>query len=151
MPADELEAKMERVFELVASGMSAHRACEQDGTVSWPKFWESVNAQTEEGKSFATRYARAQAAKLDLKAETLSEIAHDGRNDWMEQNDPDNPGYKLNGEHVQRSKLRVDTEKWLLSKLAPRFKEDPAAGSGGAISAAQMQAWFDEVAAKLPV
>ncbi len=29
-------------------------------------------------------------------------------------------GWQLNGEHVQRSRLRVDTRKWFLSKLAPK-------------------------------
>ena len=29
-------------------------------------------------------------------------------------------GYQLNGEHVQRSKLRVDTRKWYLSKILPK-------------------------------
>lgn len=37
----------------------------------------------------------------------------------MERNASDNPGWQLNGEHVQRSKLRSDNRKWLLSKLRP--------------------------------
>ena len=36
----------------------------------------------------------------------------------METNDPDNPGYRLNGEHVQRSRLRVDARKWRAAKMA---------------------------------
>ncbi len=29
-------------------------------------------------------------------------------------------GYKLNGEHVQRSRLRIDTRKFLAAKLLPK-------------------------------
>ena len=71
-------------------------------------------------QGFAAHYARARDMGLESMAEGLTEISDDGSNDWVETNDPDNPGYKLNGEHVQRSKLRVDTRKWLLSKMAPK-------------------------------
>lgn len=37
----------------------------------------------------------------------------------MARSDKSNPGWQLNGEHVQRSRLRVDSRKWLLSKLHP--------------------------------
>jgi hypothetical protein len=54
-----------------------------------------------------------------LAEETL-DIADDGRNDWMERNDPKNQGYEFNGEHVQRSRLRVDARKWFAAKVAPK-------------------------------
>ncbi|MGE0630955.1 MAG: terminase small subunit protein [Pseudobdellovibrionaceae bacterium] len=66
------------------------------------------------------KYARAKEEQADYLAEQLLEIADDGSNDWMLNNDPDNPGYKFNGEHHQRSRLRVDTRKWIASKLKPK-------------------------------
>ena len=33
-------------------------------------------------------------------------------------------GYKLNGENIQRSRLRIDTRKWLMSKLNPKVYGD---------------------------
>lgn len=69
---------------------------------------------------YAEHYARAMAIRHELMAEELLEIADQGSNDWMAANDPDNEGYRLNGEHVQRSRLRIDTRKWLLSKLAAK-------------------------------
>jgi hypothetical protein len=41
----------------------------------------------------------------------LLEIADDATNDWIERNDPDNPGWHVNGEHIQRSRVRIDTRK----------------------------------------
>jgi hypothetical protein len=69
---------------------------------------------------FRNQYARARTVQADLKFDELQEIADDGTNDWMTANDPDNPGYKANGEHQQRSRLRVDTLKWRLSKMLPK-------------------------------
>ena len=48
------------------------------------------------------------------------EIADDGRNDWMERHGDEEAGWVANGEHIQRSRLRIDTRKWMASKLAPK-------------------------------
>jgi hypothetical protein len=55
-------------------------------------------------------------------AEEMLDITDDGSNDWMEIHDKDGTsiGWKLNGEHVQRSRLRVDTRKWVASRLKPK-------------------------------
>lgn len=70
---------------------------------------------------FSTQYAQAKLKQADLMAEEILEIADDGQNDWMESFGEDGEiGYKINGEHVQRSRLRIDTRKWLASKLLPK-------------------------------
>lgn len=58
-------------------------------------------------------------------ADELLEVADDARNDWMERQD-DNGGnsWQVNGEHIQRSRLRVDTRKWMLSKALPKVFGD---------------------------
>jgi hypothetical protein len=40
-------------------------------------------------------------------AEDILDIADDGRNDWMRANAADDAGWVLNGENIQRSKLRT--------------------------------------------
>ena len=71
---------------------------------------------------FRDQYARARAVQMDTMAEEILDIADDGTNDWMERIGKDGApdGWTLNGEHVQRSRVRVDTRKWLMSKLAPK-------------------------------
>lgn len=69
--------------------------------------------------NFSDRYARARNHLLEIWADDVVEISDNGSNDWMERNDPENPGFQLNGEHVQRSKLRTDNRKWLLAHLRP--------------------------------
>ncbi len=80
-----------------------------------------------EKPEFSEQYAKAREMLLEHWAEDILDIADDGRNDWMERNgnkdDEGNPRtntYVLNGEHVNRSRLRVDSRKWLLSKLAAK-------------------------------
>jgi hypothetical protein len=70
------------------------------------------------------REATEQARDLgyDWLAHECLEIADDGRNDWMEQHDREGEsvGWKVNGEHVLRSKLRIETRLRLLAKWDPR-------------------------------
>jgi|SRR5690606_7101363 len=71
-------------------------------------------------ESFSEQYARAKEECADMYAEDVIEIADNATNDWMENNDPDNPGFKLNGEHIQRSRVRIDARKWIAGKLKPK-------------------------------
>ena len=48
------------------------------------------------------KYARAKSEQADFMADEMLEIADDDQNDW------------------QRARLRVDTRKWLASKLKPK-------------------------------
>jgi len=72
-------------------------------------------------QEFRDQYASAREAQADYYAEEIIEISDDGTNDWMERNDPENPGYQANGEHMQRSRLRVDTRKWYAARLHPEM------------------------------
>lgn len=82
--------------------------------------WLAVN------EPFRDQYARAREAQADYYAEEIIEISDDGTNDWMERRSEAekgagvNTGWVLNGEHVQRSRLRVDARKWYASKVAPK-------------------------------
>lgn len=86
----------------------------------------------DEHAAFREQYARAREAQADVLADESIEIADDATNDWMEVNAADEKGekYRLNGEHVQRSRLRVDTRKWFASKLAPKKYGDKLAVGG---------------------
>jgi hypothetical protein len=57
-------------------------------------------------------------------ADELLEIADDGSNDWMIRQHGADQSYAPNGEHIQRSRLRLDTRKWLLLKALPKIYGD---------------------------
>ena len=73
-----------------------------------------------ENQEFSQQYTKAKEESADALFEELIEIADDGTNDWMQKNGEGNEGWQLNGEHVQRSRIRVDVRKWALSKLKPK-------------------------------
>ena len=72
---------------------------------------------------FRVNYTLAREIQYQNMTDDILDIADDGSNDWMESNDPDNGGYKANGESIGRSRLRVDTRKWFMSKVLPKFKD----------------------------
>lgn len=66
---------------------------------------------------FFARYVRARELQADYWAEEAVEVADDGRNDTY----VDEDGVEqVNHDVIQRSRLRVDTRKWITAKLAPR-------------------------------
>lgn len=80
------------------------------------------------------QYSRAMELRGELLFEEMIDICDDGSNDWMERFNREGEvvGWQVNGEHVQRSKLRVDTRKWYLSKLNPKkFGDKTDLTSGG--------------------
>jgi len=110
----------DEILRRLIDGESLRSICKTKGmphesTVRW---WVA----TDEHGDFTQRFLRARDLGLDAMAEETLEISDDGQNDWMERHgeDGENLGWKLNGEHVNRSRLRVDTRKWYLSKLASK-------------------------------
>lgn len=105
------------ICEQLATGDSMRTVCKPDDMPAM----STVFRWLREHKEFQEQYARAKEEAADALVEEIQDIADDGSNDWMEHHDKDgNTGWKLNGEHVQRSRLRVDTRKWVASKLKPK-------------------------------
>lgn len=74
---------------------------------------------------FSPQYRRAREIGYHGMSDELVEIADDGTNDYVEKERLDGSKFvALDTEHVQRSKLRVDTRKWLLSKALPKIYGD---------------------------
>lgn len=59
---------------------------------------------------------RAREAQADTLADEILDIADDATNDFM----MTEQGLKYDGDSVQRSRLRVDSRKWLAGKLRPK-------------------------------
>jgi hypothetical protein len=74
---------------------------------------------------FSEQYKRAKICQVDLLVDELLDIADDASHDLV----IDETGKKTyDSERVARSKLRVETRKWLASRLVPRVygnKPDP--------------------------
>jgi hypothetical protein len=108
-----------RICAELAEGRSLRDICRADGmpTPSTVRAWALKDPE-----GFCGLYTTARNLGLDAIADEIFEIADDGTNDWMERLAYNGgvPGWEVNGENVQRSKLRIETRKWYLSKLAPK-------------------------------
>lgn len=67
-------------------------------------------------ESKANQYARATNDRADTIFDEMFDIADDGANDKVVIDGVE----KLNMDHIQRSRLRIDTRKWALSKMNPK-------------------------------
>ena len=116
----------------IAEGESLRSICQDDHTPAM----SSVMLWLIDGKhqSFSEQYAEARRIQAETLADELFDIADDGSNDWMKRHDKDgDESYVLNGEHVQRSRLRLDTRKWYLSKVLPKFADKQQVEHSGKI------------------
>ena len=74
-----------------------------------------------ERADFSEIYVRAKRQQVDVLISEILQIADDSSRDTI----TDEHGKeRYNGEWVGRSRLRIDTRKWLASKLVPRLYGD---------------------------
>ena len=104
------------ICERLACGESMRSICKDDAMPAMSTFFKWLR----EHEEFSKLYAIAKEECAETLFDEILDIADNSTNDWMENNDPDNPGYRLNGEAIQRARLRVDTRKWAASKLKPK-------------------------------
>ncbi len=77
----------------------------------------TINRWRHRVPEFRTQYAQAKVEQADILAEECLEIADDSSFDIR----VDNDGIEVcNTEFIARARLRVDTRKWLASKLLPK-------------------------------
>jgi hypothetical protein len=74
-----------------------------------------------ERPAFSHPHARAKAERAEALVEEMLAIADDDSGDFVADGDR---GVKFNLEHVQPSRLRVDTRKRVASKMTPRVHGD---------------------------
>jgi hypothetical protein len=103
------------VCKRMSEGESLRQVCADE---SMP-CTSTVMKWAREMPEFAQQYAKARDALLEHWAEEITEIADDGSNDWIKrEKEKGRVEVVVDAEHINRSRLRVDTRKWLLSKLA---------------------------------
>ena len=111
------------IVDWIASGRTLREFCRQDGKPSH----DAVYDRQKLCEDFKQRIARAREIGEDVIAEECLAIADDGSNDYMERDLGDGVVVQqLNSEHIQRSRLRVDTRLKLLAKWNPKKYGDTA-------------------------
>lgn len=135
-PTDYTEELAADILSRLATGESMRTICKDDDMPSRTTLFLWIARHSE----FSNQYAIAKEEAAEALAEEIFDIADNANNDWMEQHSEDAglAAFKLNGENIQRSKLRVDVRKWYLSKIKPKkygekITQEHSGPNGGAI------------------
>lgn len=116
-PSDYSQALADLICEQISSGLSLRKVCLGEnmpsaGTVCR---WLSIHDE------FQKQYTRATSARADVMFEQMLEISDDGQNDTYEDGDGNK---RVDHDHIARSRLRVETRKWMIGKMKPKVYGD---------------------------
>jgi len=111
------------IIDKISCGDSLKRIMDSDNRV--PKrmtVYAWLNPESKEyDKEFSDNYARARQEREDAIFDDMLDIADDGSNDFMKKQIGEDLEIEvLNSEHIQRSRLRIDARKWILSRMNPK-------------------------------
>jgi hypothetical protein len=111
---DKKEKAIEIIFTEMAQGKSLRQILNQDNEnmPSRKLFYEWVAKD----KELSDHYAKVMDLRSDVLFDEMIDIADDTSNDTVYTE----TGEKVNSEWINRSRLRVDTRKWILSKMNPK-------------------------------
>jgi hypothetical protein len=113
----------DRICARLAAGETLRAVCRDEDMPSHATViaWAKV-------EPFSDQYAKAREAGYRVMADEILEIADDGANDTYQDEEGNT---RTNIDVLGRSRLRVDTRKWLLSKALPKIYGDKIAHVGG--------------------
>jgi hypothetical protein len=110
----------ELICERIAEGQSLRQIALHPGmpTVSTMMRWAALgDAGDKRYTDFSEQYVRAMAARADYMGEQIIDIADDSTGDTFVDDDGNE---RVNFDNIQRSKLRIETHKWLMGKMKPK-------------------------------
>jgi len=135
-PKGHVYKTMELMVEIcfaIANGASSYKLCDQPRMPTMPTLygWLAVDPV------FRKMWDEAMQLRAEKLVEEILEIADDSSDD-VDYTDEHGVQH-INGENIARSKLKVDTRKWLASKLLPKKYGDKTILSGDDENPLQLQ------------
>jgi hypothetical protein len=123
-PSDYTPETAAAICERLSAGENLRAICASDDMPpeSTVRTWA-----LDDREGFSAQYTRARMLGYLSMADELLEVSDNASNDWMERRAEEgaaDAGWEANGDHMQRSRLRVDTRKWILSKALPKIFGD---------------------------
>ncbi len=115
-PTDYTPELAKVICDRLQEGESLRAVCRDDKMPST----STVMRWAKDKPEFREQYAHACEMRGEKLVDELLEIADDGSNDFMTITKGDTSYVVENKEWTSRSKLRVDTRKWLLAKMLPK-------------------------------
>lgn len=111
----------DEICSLLAEGKSLRAICglESEKNHKFPNK-ATIFRWLRTNEAFRDQYTRAKQESADALVDEMLDIADDGSNDLMTITKGDRDYEIENKEVTNRSRLRVDTRKWIASKLKPK-------------------------------
>lgn len=118
IPSTYTQAKADEIVQRLSGGEPLAVICRSEGMPAVRTVWDWRKAHPD----FDKAYLEARDVGFDAIAAQCMEIADDSAKDFIEGMEvtPGTKAVAFNAEHVQRSKLRVETRLKLLAKWDPR-------------------------------
>lgn len=116
-PSDYTQTLADKICLLISNGKPLRTIEKMSGMPSRVTVWRWIRDKPE----FCNQYARAKEDYTEAMAEEILDISDDSSDDIQIIKDKQgNEREVVDWEVVNRSRLRVDTRKWLMSKLLPK-------------------------------
>lgn len=112
-PSDYTEELADKICSQLSDGKSLRTVCAPDDMPDKSTIFRWIRVK----KGFRDQYTRAKEESADALTDEMLDIADDTELDYTK---TDDQGVKLNAENIQRSRLKIETRKWLASKLKPK-------------------------------
>lgn len=111
------------ICERIVSGESLRSVCESPDMPDKATVFRWLARH----EAFRDQYARIGELRAFIMGEEIIEISDDGRNDTFKDDDGNE---HTNHDVIARSRLRVDTRKWLMARMAPKKYGDKVTVAG---------------------
>jgi len=109
---------------IASSSKGLETLCKENPHWPAPK---NINIWRRKHEEFRIAYAQSKIDQIETLVDEILEIADDTSKDTIIKVDEnENEKETYNAEWVNRSRLRIDTRKWLAAKLVPRLYGDRA-------------------------
>lgn len=118
-PVEYSKEMAEEIFNAIAFGTkSIEKLCKENK--HWPNV-STILSWRKSNKDFFNLYTTAKQYQIEALIDEILHIADDRSNDQFVN---EHGKMVFDVEHIQRSKVRIDTRKWLAAKLCPRLYGD---------------------------
>lgn len=118
----------EEILARIIEGETLRHICRDLTLKGRPLTHGAVSKWAASDTGFAERMRVARELQMWAWGDEIVDIADDARNDWAV--DPVTGARRVDVEHINRSRLRVDTRKFLMMKVAARVFGDKLAIGG---------------------
>lgn len=115
-PSEYTQELADRVCELIMDGKSLRKIEAMEFTPSRLTILKWLR----ENPSFQTQYAHAREEQAEALAEEILDISDEVQLEYVLGDDGQQIPMKLDATAVARNRLRVDSRKWIASKLKPK-------------------------------